>query len=347
MSALLRNSIWSSFPVRFLKQQAGLSTVELLDPRSCGKRHFTTQVQEHGKEVAAAATILVFDLETTGYFHKDHRIVEFALCDLSGGKNSTFETLVNPERTVPDYVEHLIKIGTDLVCRPDWLFFDTLLLAKKMVKAEGKKRRTSLEALREHYGIVSHDDAHRAMRDVMILSQVFQKMTFDLKLTNEELINEAMKAISNSSLNQREKKFRCLGASTHGKRAAPHPSCADRVLHPTGRAARVFGVVSLTRALGRRRVKHPSVDHSIPSRVSAQHNDSLACRCRALPPSSRRQGRCETARARLRATEKGRGWWKLREKPRFVEMSRWHWQFAPAMEGLLLLRKLGKRVAPC
>ena len=63
-----------------------------------------------------------------------------------------------------------------------------------MVKAEGKKRRTSLEALREHYGIVSHDDAHRAMRDVMILSQVFQKMTFDLKLTNEELINEAMKA---------------------------------------------------------------------------------------------------------------------------------------------------------
>ncbi|XP_052154329.1 exonuclease DPD1, chloroplastic/mitochondrial-like [Oryza glaberrima] len=246
-SIQLRNSIWSSFPVRFLKQQAGLSTVELLDPRSCGKRHFTTQVQEHGKEVAAAATILVFDLETTGYFHKDHRIVEFALCDLSGGKNSTFETLVNPERTVPNYVEHLIKIGTDLVCRPgiprfsdviplllafvrsrqapgkpvlwvahnakqfdarflaqefdrcsaplpaDWLFFDTLLLAKKMVKAEGKKRRTSLEALREHYGIVSHDDAHRAMRDVMILSQVFQKMTFDLKVTNEELINEAMK----------------------------------------------------------------------------------------------------------------------------------------------------------
>ena len=117
-SIQLRNSIWSSFPVRFLKQQAGLSTVELLDPRSRGKRHFTTQVQEHGKEVAAAATILVFDLETTGYFHKDHRIVEFALCDLSGGKNSTFETLVNPERTVPDYVEHLIKIGTDLVCRP-------------------------------------------------------------------------------------------------------------------------------------------------------------------------------------------------------------------------------------
>lgn len=82
-------------------------------------------------------------------------------------------------------------------------------------------------------------------------------------------------------------------------------------LQPTGRAARVFGVVSLTRALGRRRVKHPSVDHSIPSRVSAQHNDSLACRCRALPPSSRRQGRRETPRARLRATEKGRGWWKL------------------------------------
>ncbi|XP_006652848.1 exonuclease DPD1, chloroplastic/mitochondrial [Oryza brachyantha] len=247
-SSQLRNNVWSSFPVRFLKQQAGLSTAKLLGSRSCEIRHFTTQVQDLGKQVVDTATVLIFDVETTGFFHKDHRIIEFALYDLSGGKNSTFETLVNPERTVPNHVARVHNIGTGLVCRPDiprfsdviplllayvrsrqahgkpilwvahnakqfdarflaqefdrcsapipadWLFFDTLVLAKKMVKAEGKKRPTNLEALREHYGICSNGTAHRAMRDVMILGQVFQKMTFDLKLTYKELMNEAMRA---------------------------------------------------------------------------------------------------------------------------------------------------------
>ena len=45
--------------------------------------------------------------------------MELALHDLSGGKNSTFETLINPERDVPRVVSKLTNISTDLVRRPD------------------------------------------------------------------------------------------------------------------------------------------------------------------------------------------------------------------------------------
>ncbi|KAL5214342.1 hypothetical protein ABZP36_003494 [Zizania latifolia] len=132
----------------FLKQQAGLSSAKLLDPRSFEKQHFTTKAQELGNEVAETAswhitgpgpciagtqplniqqssehdqsgTVLIFDIETTGFLHKGHRIIEFALRDLSGGKNSTFETLINPERTVPKYAATVNNIDTVLVCRPD------------------------------------------------------------------------------------------------------------------------------------------------------------------------------------------------------------------------------------
>ncbi|KAG8066331.1 hypothetical protein GUJ93_ZPchr0004g39297 [Zizania palustris] len=267
----LRNNIWSSFPVRFLKQQAGLSCAKLLDPRSFEKQHFTTKVQELGNEVAGTAswhitgpgpciagtqplnfqkysehdqsgTVLIFDIETTGFLHKDHRIIEFALRDLSGGKNSTFETLINPERTVPNYAATVNKIDTVLVCRPDiprfsdviplllafvrsrqvpgkpilwvahnaknfdapflaqefdrcsasipadWLFVDTLYLARRLVKADGKKRPINLEALREYYGIGSEGSPHRAMQDVMTLC----KLTGGARnLREKEAINSA------------------------------------------------------------------------------------------------------------------------------------------------------------
>jgi len=105
---LLRNNIWSSCPVRFLKQHAGFSYEKLLQPGSYEKRHFTTKLTEtaslhktHSASCIPAisplwlqqtserdqpATILVFDIETTGFLHADHRIIEFALRDLSGEK---------------------------------------------------------------------------------------------------------------------------------------------------------------------------------------------------------------------------------------------------------------------
>jgi hypothetical protein len=146
--SLMRNTIRSTCPVRLLQRHAGFLSGKLFDPRSCERRHFTTSVQtletkfagapswlkpgsgswipgiqslwpQQTSEVDQPGTVLVFDIETTGFFHKDNRIIEIALRDLSGGKNCTFETLINPERSVPQYVSTVTRIGTDLVCRPD------------------------------------------------------------------------------------------------------------------------------------------------------------------------------------------------------------------------------------
>jgi hypothetical protein len=138
---LLRIKIWGSHSVRFLKQHAGFSSGKLLQPGTYEKRHFTTKLTgttswhktdsgpcspaipplwlQQTSEHDHPGTILVFDIETTGFLHVNHRIVEFALRDLSGGKNCTFETLINPERDVPKPVAVLNKITTELVCRPD------------------------------------------------------------------------------------------------------------------------------------------------------------------------------------------------------------------------------------
>lgn len=66
-----------------------------------------------GKVVA----VLVFDIETTGFCKNRDRIIEVAVQDLHGGKNSTFQTLVNPERYVPN--AHIHGISTHMVNKPD------------------------------------------------------------------------------------------------------------------------------------------------------------------------------------------------------------------------------------
>ncbi|KAF7837767.1 exonuclease DPD1, chloroplastic/mitochondrial [Senna tora] len=61
--------------------------------------------------------VFVFDLETTGFDRKKERIVEIAIRDLQGGRNSCFQTLVNPERAVPN--SHIHGITTEMVNRPE------------------------------------------------------------------------------------------------------------------------------------------------------------------------------------------------------------------------------------
>ena len=78
-------------------------------------RHWLQPTSEHDQP----ATILFFGIETAGFLHADHRINEFALLDLSGGKTCTFETLIRPEWNVPRYAAEANKITTELVCRPD------------------------------------------------------------------------------------------------------------------------------------------------------------------------------------------------------------------------------------
>ncbi|KAI3445397.1 hypothetical protein Pfo_002062 [Paulownia fortunei] len=209
----------------------------------------TTEVEsdQYYTDLAKLATIICFDIETTGFGRERDRIIEFACQDLRGGENSTFQTLVNPERDVPN--EQIHGISTRMVNRydvprmkdfipillqyvrsrqlpggvvvlvshngrtfdvpflkkefsrcsyeipPDWLFADTLPLARTVMKSKGSKvpSKISLQALREHYGIPLIGPAHRALSDVHSLALVLQRLTYDLKLPISGLIQGSFK----------------------------------------------------------------------------------------------------------------------------------------------------------
>lgn len=73
---------------------------------------------------------------------------------------------------------------------PNWLFLDTLALARELMKAGGTNPPTNakLQVLREHYGIPIVGSAHRAMSDVYALAHVLQRMTYDLKIPVRGLV---------------------------------------------------------------------------------------------------------------------------------------------------------------
>lgn len=68
-------------------------------------------------DLSKLVTVIVFDIETTGFSREYDRIIEIALHDLQGGENSTFQTLVNPGRYVPNSNVH--GITTHMVCKPE------------------------------------------------------------------------------------------------------------------------------------------------------------------------------------------------------------------------------------
>lgn len=70
------------------------------------------------EDPASLVTVIIFDIETTGFSKTDDRIIEIALQDLQGGENSTFQTLVNPEREVPWNTTKIHGIRTDMVNKP-------------------------------------------------------------------------------------------------------------------------------------------------------------------------------------------------------------------------------------
>ncbi|XP_019179319.1 PREDICTED: exonuclease DPD1, chloroplastic/mitochondrial isoform X2 [Ipomoea nil] len=77
--------------------------------------HDIRQKIVENKELAKLVTLIVFDIETTGFSRENERIIEIALRDLGGGENSTFQTLVNPGRDVLN--EHIHGISTQMVRR--------------------------------------------------------------------------------------------------------------------------------------------------------------------------------------------------------------------------------------
>lgn len=57
---------------------------------------FTEEEQKFPADSQLDPTIIVFDIETTGFLKAGSKIVELACRDLAGGDRSTLETLVNP-----------------------------------------------------------------------------------------------------------------------------------------------------------------------------------------------------------------------------------------------------------
>ena len=69
------------------------------------------------REAARATTYAVVDVETTGGpFHSGHRITEVAVVVVRDGAiHDVYETLVNPERSIPPYISALTHITWDMV----------------------------------------------------------------------------------------------------------------------------------------------------------------------------------------------------------------------------------------
>ncbi|XP_010421551.1 PREDICTED: exonuclease DPD1, chloroplastic/mitochondrial [Camelina sativa] len=195
------------------------------------------------KDLPKLLTVIVSDLETTGFNRTKERIIEIAAQDLAGGENSTFQTLVNPGE-VPVTNTNIHGIRNDMVRRPEvprmedlipiflryvesrqkpggyvmvvahngkafdfqflinefnrcsfeiphnWLLLDSLPLGREHMKIihPTVKPKAGLEVLAEHYSLTRDGDAHRALSDVLLLSQVFQKLTIDLKLSVSDLV---------------------------------------------------------------------------------------------------------------------------------------------------------------
>lgn len=220
-------------------------------------QHCNIQEIAQNKDLSSLVTVIVFDIETTGFSRENDRTIEIALRDLQGGPNSTFQTLVNPQRDVTNSAIHGIttqmvnKPGIprmeDLVpilfhyvqsrekpggyvlwvahnarvfdvpfiinelrrCSrqipPNWLFVDTLPLARELMKSGGTKlSATSLVALREFYKIEVEGTAHRAMVDVNTLSLILPRLTCDLKLTLSGLVEKSFREVD--IINSKKKK---------------------------------------------------------------------------------------------------------------------------------------------
>ncbi|KDP23420.1 hypothetical protein JCGZ_23253 [Jatropha curcas] len=191
-------------------------------------------------DLSKLVTVIIFDLETTGFSRQNERIIEIALQDLQGGENSTFHTLVNPERYIANSNIH--KITNHMVSRPgiprmeelipillqyirsrqkpggyvllvahngrtfdvpfltqefnrhgfdipsNWLFLDTMPLVREWMKSEGLSCSRKLQDIAEKLLIKKTGPAHRAMSDVELLSLVFQRLTFRLKLSLANIV---------------------------------------------------------------------------------------------------------------------------------------------------------------
>lgn len=92
--------------------------------------------------------IFVLDLETTGLCRRIGHVTEIALRDLQGGKNSCFQTLVNPQQRVSNSSIH--GITTDMVTHSDVPRY-VFLYTKSVDAISSSTTHYTLGYLREFY----------------------------------------------------------------------------------------------------------------------------------------------------------------------------------------------------
>jgi len=127
-------ALTSNFAEEIVWEGTNASTRSLSDEAECASERasvsdlsfeelregsFTEGEQKVPIESQADPTIIVFDIETTGFLKSGSRIVELACRDLAGGDRSTLETLVNPYQPVPLAVTAIHKITSEMVNRDD------------------------------------------------------------------------------------------------------------------------------------------------------------------------------------------------------------------------------------
>lgn len=87
---------------------------EALAPRSSPRRKRSAPTAP--PQPLSSLTWVVVDVETTGGPPPDHRITEIAAVIVRNGEiEEVFETLVNPERSIPPFVSRLTNITWDMV----------------------------------------------------------------------------------------------------------------------------------------------------------------------------------------------------------------------------------------
>ncbi|GFY89021.1 polynucleotidyl transferase, ribonuclease H-like superfamily protein [Actinidia rufa] len=147
----------------------------------------TQQKIDEFRDLIGLITVFVFDIETTGISRQNERIIEIALQDLLGGENSTFQTLVNPERDV--WNECIHNISTHMVRKPGVpRMKDLIPILLQYVESRRKPGGPVLWI------------AHNARRfDVPFLISEFRRCSFDIPsdwrfMDSVPLAREAMKS---------------------------------------------------------------------------------------------------------------------------------------------------------
>lgn len=175
----------------------------------------------------ADITLSFFDTETTGInpYLNDHRIVQAAVIQTRGGEIiNTFQTLINPERPIPDNVIPIHGITDDMVegapliaeVLPELLdhlrntyvvihnapfdleFLDAALQENdfsplrlsvvdtlKIARCHMRFPSNSLRRIARWYGIGVPDN-HRALEDADILRRIFSRFLDELRIETTE-----------------------------------------------------------------------------------------------------------------------------------------------------------------